>query len=291
MLISAEIARIEEFIRNYVEEDEIVVILVSGGLDSDVTARLCCRALGKERIKLCMILQSEFEEKFHRQAQALAEDLGVHLAEVHLEDINRTLVGALEAAEEEGLFCLNTLLDPAKAKCSLRSAVISCYQDKGYIIAGTTNKTEKMLGFFLTFGDNLAHFKPLAHLYRTQIMEMAREVGTAQEVIQQEASAGFWEGQTDAEDLAYWIINKGPIVVRREFTEEECVRADKMKSLLTPQHVDDILSLYEEEKGIEETAEQLDIEAEIVKGIFSIADKAPKYKTRKIMVELGMEKE
>lgn len=287
MWVDTEIERIERFIQNYVEADETVVILVSGGLDSDVTARLCSRALGKDRIKLCIVLQTEFEKKFYCQAVALARDLGVGLAEIHLENVNRTLIAALEGAEENGIFQLNTLLDPAKAKCSLRSAVISCYQDKGYLIAGTTNKTEKLLGFFLTFGDNLAHFKPIAHLYRTQVEKLAIQLGTAPEVIAQKGSAGLWMGQTDAEDLAYWIINEGPILAPRDFTEAEEKRVAQMALELTPEHVDDILWQYEHGKSVDETERKLSLDRDVIRGIFSIADKAPKYKTRKIMQELG----
>lgn len=285
MLMNAEITRIENFIKNYVREEEKVVIMVSGGLDSDVTARLCCRALGKERIRLCMVIQSEMEQKFHRQAADLAKDLGVRLAEVHLENINRVLTAALEQGEP-GVFRLNTLLDPAKAKCSLRSAVISCYQDKGYIIAGTTNKTEKMLGFFLTFGDNLANFKPLAHLYRTQVIKIAEEIGTEPEVIRQEASAGFWEGQTDAEDLAYWIINQGPILAPREFSEEEIALAEVMIPELTPDNIDAVLAMYEANEKVETAVQKTGIARAVVQGLYNVADKAPVYKTRRIMVEM-----
>lgn len=225
------------------------------------------------------------EEKFHRQAAALAAQLGVHLAEIHLENINRILIGALEEGEENGLFRLDTLLDPAKAKCSLRSAVLSCYQDKGFLIAGTTNKTEKMLGFFLTFGDNLANFKPLAHLYKTEVREIAKAVGTAPDVMEQEASAGFWEGQTDAEDLAYWIINRGPILAPRDFTDEEIARAQTMAPDLTPEKVDAILLLYEDGKTEEEAATEAAVSREIAEGIYSIVKKARKYKSRTIMAE------
>ena len=51
----------------------------------------------------------------------------------------------------EPVFNSRLILDPAKAKCSMRSAIISSYQDKGFIIAGCTNLTEYELGFFVTF--------------------------------------------------------------------------------------------------------------------------------------------
>jgi len=286
MLMSTETAKIIDFIRGYVRDGETVVVPVSGGLDSDVTARLCCMALGRKRVKLFIVLQSEFEQKFYDQAVKLSKELDIYLTEIHLENINKILIGALEEAEEAGLFRLSTLLDPAKAKCSLRSAVISCYQDKGFLIAGTMNKTEKLLGFFLTFGDNLAHFKPLAHLYKTQVIELAKEIGTAPEVISQEPSAGFWEGQTDAEDLAYWIINEGPILSPRKFSEEEIMLAEKMLPELTVENVDSVLSMYEQGQTMQNVVKRLRIREDIVKGIFAVAEKAPTYKTRKIMVEM-----
>ena len=158
--VENEILRIEQFIRDFVLDGEQIVVPVSGGLDSDLVARLCCRSIGKERIRLFIVIQNEMEEKFLVNARTLARDLDVPLAEIHLEHMNTELITALETSgEDRKVFCSKTLLDPAKAKCSVRSAVISCYQDKGFLIAGTTNKTEKELGFFLTFGDNLAHFK------------------------------------------------------------------------------------------------------------------------------------
>ena len=57
--METEIQRIVNFIREYMQEDEKVVIPVSGGIDSDVVARLCCRALGKERIKLFTVIDDK----------------------------------------------------------------------------------------------------------------------------------------------------------------------------------------------------------------------------------------
>ena len=59
-----EIEKIEKFIKSYVLKDERVLILVSGGIDSDVVARLCYKALGKDRIKLVFVKETETEGKF-----------------------------------------------------------------------------------------------------------------------------------------------------------------------------------------------------------------------------------
>ena len=281
-----ELERIKEFIRRYMYEDELIVVPVSGGLDSDVTARLCCKAIGNRRVKLFMVIEEEMENKFLDNARGLSADLKIPLKEIHLEGWNRNLMQKLEQAEGKELFNTDTLLDPGKAKCSVRSSVLSCYQDKGYIIAGTTNRTEKELGFFLTFGDNLAHIKPLAHLYKSELAEFAAMLGTSRAVIEQESSAGFWRGQTDREDLAYWILNDGPDVFTREFSALEVEAAQRIKEELYMEKIDMVLSFRQEGKEVKELAELSGLSKPIVIGLLHIVEKSMKLKNRKIMAQL-----
>lgn len=281
-----EIERIVDFIQNYVQKDENIVVPVSGGLDSDIVARLCCKSVGKNRVRLFIVIQSEMEAKFLRNAQILANELDVPLAEIHLENMNMDLMKALEYAESGNIFRTNMMLDPAKAKCSVRSSVLSCYQDKGFLIAGTMNKTEKTLGFFLTFGDNLAHFKPIAHLYKSELKELAKILGTRNNVIEQESSAGFWEGQTDIEDLAYWIVNDGPIVFPRTFTEEECERVGIIRSMLDFRKIDVVLKLYNNGAELSEIIKATVLAEEIVIGLIHIAEKSKMLKNRQLMLEI-----
>ena len=55
--IGRELPRIIDFIHRYVLPGEQVVVPVSGGLDSDVVARLCTLALGRERVRLFIVRQ------------------------------------------------------------------------------------------------------------------------------------------------------------------------------------------------------------------------------------------
>ena len=284
--INKEIERIQAFISNFVLDGEMVVVPVSGGLDSDVVARLCSRSLGSGRVKAFIVIQSDMEPKFLKNARNLCGELGIPLAEIHLENMNQDLMKALEESESKTIFNTDMMLDPAKAKCSVRSAVISCYQDKGFLIAGTTNRTEKELGFFLTFGDNLAHFKPVAHLYKSELEELAAALGTEKEVIEQEPSAGFWSGQTDLEDIAYWIVNDGPIVIPRVFSEREIIKAEEIRNALDYKKIDHILELISSGQSIEGIQEKTDVSAEIISGLYHIVEKAKRLKTREIMAEL-----
>ena len=281
-----EIVKIEEFIRNYVLENEKVLILVSGGIDSDVVARLCEKALGKDRIKLLFVKETETEAKFVRNVKNLAKDLEAPLIIVPLEGKSMELIKILEKVEKDNIFTSKLILDSAKAKCSMRSALISSYQDKGYVIAGCTNLTEHELGFFMTFGDNLANFKPIEHLYKTEVIQMAKEIGTRKEVIEQPATAGFWRNQEDLEDIAFWIFNKGPIMRARRFSKEEKEIVFKIKEELSWKKIDKCLKMLKENKTILDIKKEIGFSSEIINGIIQLKEKAKQYKNRKILVSM-----
>ena len=281
-----EIVKIEEFIRNYVLENEKVLILVSGGIDSDVVARLCEKALGKDRIKLLFVKETETEAKFVRNVKNLAKDLEAPLIIVPLEGKSMELIKILEKVEKDNIFTSKLILDSAKAKCSMRSALISSYQDKGYVIAGCTNLTEYELGFFMTFGDNLANFKPIEHLYKTEVIQLAKEIGTREEVIEQPATAGFWRNQEDLEDIAFWIFNKGPIMKARRFSKEEKENVFKIKEELSWKKIDKCLKMLKENKTVLEIKKEIGFSSEIINGIIQLKEKAKQYKNRKILVSM-----
>ena len=285
-----EIEKIEKFIKSYVLKDERVLILVSGGIDSDVVARLCYKALGKDRIKLVFVKETETEAKFVKNVKNLAEDLEVPLTILPFEGKSMEFIKILEQAENEPIFNSKLILDPAKAKCSMRSAIISSYQDKGFIIAGCTNLTEYELGFFMTFGDNLAHFKPIEHLYKTEVIQLAKEIGTRREVIEQPATSGFWRKQEDLEDIAFWIFNQGPIMKARKFSKEEKEEIFKIKEELSWEKIDNCLKLLKMKKTKEEMSEEIGLTIKVVEGIIKITKKAKQYRNREIMVSMRNEK-
>jgi NAD+ synthase len=285
-LLPDERERIVCFIREYANGGESVCILASGGLDSDVTARLCVEAVGDKRVRLVVILQNSMEERYFLNARQLTKDLNVSLDEIDLREMNLELIKAAEAGNPM-LFNSNSLLDINRAKCSLRTSIISCYQDKYFLIAGTSNRTEVELGFFLPFGDNVAHFKPIAHLYKSQVIQLAEKVGCRQEVIKQLPSAGFWEGQEDLIDLSYWIINRAPIMGKgRNFTDDEDRQMEAIRSTLTQQSVDTALWAIAQALELKEITKLCGLSQECVDALVDITKASRIWKTRPLLQKL-----
>jgi len=285
-LMPDEKQRIIQFIGQYANDGESICILVSGGLDSDVTSRLCAEAVGRNRIHLVVVLQDDMEERYMENARQLAKDLDVTLDEVDLRGYNLQLIKAVEQGNPS-LFSSASLIDPNRAKCSLRTFLISCYQDKYFLIAGTSNRTEIELGFFLPFGDNMAHFKPIAHLYKTQVFHLARELGCREEVLNQAPSAGFWAGQDDLTDLAYWIINRMPIMgTARIFNNEEEKRAKIISAALTQEAVDTALYAVYNGMSINEVVSMSGLSFECADALAAIIEASKKWKTRPLLQQL-----
>ena len=236
----AEKNRIVEFLKKSLKGEKAVVG-VSGGLDSDVVARLLALAINTQDLKLFTILQDDMEEAHLRHARELAQDLSVSLHEIDLRNFPPEFIQRLAMADPQQNFQPNGLLDPARAKCSLRTPVFSTYQDRGFVVVGTSNRTEYELGFFLPFGDGIAHLKPIVHLYKTQVRQLAQLLGTRSSVINQPASAGFWKGETDLEDLAYWLFNQAPIQQERTFSDDDEREVIAIRSELTTERVDLVL--------------------------------------------------
>lgn len=229
--------RIIEFLSQSLKGKK-AVIGISGGLDSDVVARLVALSIGADNVKLFLVIQSGMEKSHITNARDLAIDLGIHLHEIDLKEFPMQFINELAKADFTENFKPEGLLDVSRAKCSLRTPVLSTYQDRGYIVIGTSNLTESKLGFFLPFGDGIAHIKPIAHLYKTQVRQISDIINTRKAVLDQPASAGFWEGETDIEDIAYWLYNKAPIQQEQSFTDDNINLIKDIKNELTTELVD-----------------------------------------------------
>jgi NAD+ synthase len=57
-----------------------------------------------------------------------------------------------------------------------------------YFVCGTTNKTENVQGFFVKYGDGGVDIEPIAHLYKTQVYQLAEHLGVIQEIVQRTPS-------------------------------------------------------------------------------------------------------
>jgi NAD+ synthase len=171
-----------------------VVVGLSGGIDSAVVGALCVRALGKGRI-LALLLPSDHTPRQDREdARKLADMWGVRREEVEISPIVDTLI---KSAKTGG-----TKIARANVEARVRM-VLNYYRANslGYIVAGTGDRSEELLGFFTKYGDGGVDFMPIAHLFKTQVRELGAYLGVPAPIVEKPSSPQLWPGHRASDEL------------------------------------------------------------------------------------------
>ncbi len=190
-------AVLTSFIRDAVETSGMqgVVVGLSGGIDSSLSAALAARALGPERVHGFLLPYRTSSPDSERDARAVAEHLGIPHRVI---DISPMVDAYFEIepdapAERRGNKMarerMTILFDQAKKLDAL--------------VLGTSNKTEILLGYSTVFGDNASSLNPLGDLYKCQIWQLSRHLDLPAQVIDKAPSADLWPGQTDEGELGF----------------------------------------------------------------------------------------
>ena len=192
-------AEISEWIREQVESAgaEGVVVGMSGGLDSSVTAVLCKRAFPDATLGLIMPCESEHEDIEH--ARLVAAKYEIKTKEI---DLSHVFVMLLRTLEPPPRAYSPKDIAIANLKPRLRMLTLYYFANKlNYLVAGTENKSELMVGYFTKYGDGAADILPLGDLYKTEVRQLAEFLGIPDEILRKKPSAGLWRGQTDESEI------------------------------------------------------------------------------------------
>ena len=194
------------------------VIGLSGGIDSATTAALCKRVAGDDVLGVWMPCHSVAEdEQFSRLA---AESLGIELITVDLCDVYDTFLAALPEGSK---------MARANLKPRLRmSTVYYLAQANNYLVAGTGNKPELLVGYFTKFGDGGVDLEPLGELYKHEVRALASVLGVPQPIIDRAPSPGLWPGQTDEGEMGITYAEIDAILAAWAAGEEPRLPADRI---------------------------------------------------------------
>ena len=91
-----------------------------------------------------------------------------------------------------------------RGNISARCRMIVLYnmaKKRQYLVMGTSNQSEIMMGYFTKFGDGACDVTPLANMYKTEVRQIAALIGVPEDIITKPPSAGLWEGQTDEKEM------------------------------------------------------------------------------------------
>ena len=167
------------------------VVGLSGGIDSAVTATLCKKSLGANVLGVIIPCGSDPHDE--EDAILITTKLGIMTLTVELDETYQTLVAGLSDG---------TRLANANLKARLRMTILYFLANTlSYLVVGTGNKTELMVGYFTKYGDGGVDILPLGGLYKTQVWELARALNIPERIINKNPTAGLWPGQSDEDEL------------------------------------------------------------------------------------------
>jgi len=172
-----------------------VVFGLSGGIDSAVVAGIAKKAFPQDSMGVIMPIHSNPRDE--ADAIIVARALDIDVTSIDLSQVFDTYLKALPFEGENPL---------AKANLKPRLRMMTLYyfaQEMGYLVCGTSNKSELHVGYFTKHGDSGVDLLPLADFVKEEVFELARLLDIPAEIIEKPPSAGLWENQTDEKEMGF----------------------------------------------------------------------------------------
>jgi NAD+ synthase (glutamine-hydrolysing) len=177
---------------------------LSGGVDSALTAFLAAEALGRENVIGVRMPYRTSSPESLAHAQLVIDKLGIPSVTV---DISDAVDGYLKQVGDVGPHRLGNVM------ARERMIVLFDLSAKHKALPlGTSNKSERLLGYFTWHGDDAPPVNPLGDLFKTQVWALARHVGVPEEIVAKPATADLIKGQTDEGDLGVSYLHADRIL-------------------------------------------------------------------------------
>jgi NAD+ synthase (glutamine-hydrolysing) len=242
-------------LRDYVRKNGFrdVVVGVSGGIDSALTAALAVEALGRNRVH-CVSMPSRYSSDGTRgDARLLAESLGCDFREIAIEPVFETFLEVLApsfAGHEPDLAEENL-------QARIRGTLLMALSNKfGWLLVATGNKSEMSVGYATLYGDLAGGFALLKDVFKTDVFRLSR----------------YLNEQAGRELIPSSIIERAPSAE---------LRADQLDEDSLPPYaaLDRVLEAYvEEDRSLEELSAD-GFDPDVVQRAVALVDRA-EYKRR-----------
>jgi len=180
------------------------IVAVSGGVDSATSLMLTVKALGAANVYAIQL-----PYKKHQSLEL--PNLIIETAKIPQ---NQRIIISIGRAVDKLAVKLNAKKDKIRLGNIMVRVRMICIFDQAKklkaLVVGTANKSEKILGYFTRFGDEASDLEPISHLYKTEVMALAKQLGVPEAVIRAVPTAGLWPGQTDEAELGmtYELIDQ-----------------------------------------------------------------------------------
>ena len=214
------------FIRAQLEQTgfERLVVGVSGGVDSATVAYLAAKTIGPDNLLAVRMPYRSSSPESETDALRVVTALGCRTELVDITPMVDPMLAIASGDDEASL-------QVRRGNVMARQRMIVLYDRSvafDALVAGTSNKTEALLGYGTLHGDMAAGLAPIGDLYKSQLRAVAGALGVPEEILDKPPSADLWPGQTDEGELGATYDDLDRILfalVDRRWSVERCVAA------------------------------------------------------------------
>ena len=205
------------------------VLGISGGKDSSVTAALCVRALGKERV--IGVLMPNGEQADIDCSYLLVNHLGIKHYVVNVGDAINGLLGAIP--KELEISNQSRVNLPPRIRMATVYAVSQSCNGR---VANTCNLSEDWVGYSTRYGDSVGDFSPLSHLTVTEVKAIGHYLGLPASLVEKTPADGL-SGKTDEDNLGFTYAELDRYIRTGEIDDPE------KKALIDRKHAANLFKL------------------------------------------------
>lgn len=191
-----------EWIKEYVNKSGAkgVVVGNSGGKDSATVIAMSTKALGKENV-VAVSMPCNSISKDYEDAKLVADTFGVRFIKIDLTESYMKLEHELNTSIKE--LGVSQITDESKINIKPRLRMTTLYgmaQTLGYLVIGTGNLCESMVGYTTKWGDSASDFNPIGNFTVSEVLTIGKMLGVPDRIINKPPNDGLG-GKTDEEKL------------------------------------------------------------------------------------------
>ncbi|HKL76108.1 MAG TPA: NAD(+) synthase [Halanaerobiales bacterium] len=206
---------IQEWMKKEVEKRNADGALVglSGGIDSSVVGALAKEAFGENSLGV-MLPAGGTITKDVEYAQKLADKFDLETIKVNVKDANEALEKTFHNIDIEKVerdYWPQTKIptpNPADQNIQTRLRMMTLYyiaEKLNYVVMGTSNKSEIKVGYYTLYGDGATDMRPIGDLTKSEVWELAEQIGVPEEIINRPPTGGCRGDEGDRDEKEFGI--------------------------------------------------------------------------------------
>lgn len=197
-IINQDYTKIQNSIESFLKESVSkagasgLVFGLSGGIDSAVVAHICAKSFKEKSLALIMPDSRISPKEETEDALHIVDKLGLDYKLIDISLIHSQFANIVEP-EEKSL---------GNLRARIRATLLYYHANlKNYLVIGSSDKSEQLIGYFTKFGDGSADVLPIVSLYKTQIRGLAKSLGVKESIIEKKSSPHLWKGHIAEDEI------------------------------------------------------------------------------------------